>query len=144
MMSGAARWAREKSARRSHTDKDQRAAVDDLIRKVDRDELQLDTEESYLDQDASGRQAFFKQLVETIESLRTAGSSSVDVLEQELYEQWINTHFEAIGEDASGCIEYRFEYDDNTFDFVSCTVEAPFGDKVERALSIASLTGASS
>jgi hypothetical protein len=52
-----------------------------------------------------------------------------------MYEQWINAHFKGLGRDMPGCIEYRFEFDDNTFDFAACTVQAPSGDKVGEALN---------
>ena len=113
--------------------KDQRAAIDGLIQRVNRDELQSEVEEAYLDLGEDDRRLFFGQLVDTISRLRQTGLPNIDVLEQQLYEQWINAHFRSIGEEAPGCIEYRWEFDaeENAFDFVSCTVEAPFGDKVE-------------
>lgn len=53
----------------------------------------------------------------------------------ELFEQWIRRHFRGVGDDAPGCIELRFEFDSNEFAFKSCTVQAPFGDKVETGLN---------
>jgi len=117
--------------------KDQRAAIDALIRGGNQDALQFEVEEAYLDLGEDDRRRFFDQLVDTIRRLRQTGQPHIDVLEQQLYEQWINAQFRSLGEEAPGCIEYRWEFDadDNTFDFVSCTVEAPFGDKVETALN---------
>jgi hypothetical protein len=115
--------------------KDQRAAVDELIQNVNRDDLQFETQETYLDQDTAGRETFFQQIVETTERLKATDLPPIDVLEQKLYEQWVNAQFDTIGEDEDGCIEYRFEYEDNTFDFVSCTVKAPSGDKIASALN---------
>jgi hypothetical protein len=53
----------------------------------------------------------------------------------QLCERWINEHFTGIGEAQPGCIEFRYEFDDNTFDFVSCTVDAPFGSAIEAGLN---------
>jgi hypothetical protein len=117
--------------------KDQRAAIDDLIQRINRDKLQFAVEEAYLDRGEDDRQLFFGQFIDTISRLQQTGLPNIDVLEQQLYEQWINAHFRSIGEEAPGCIEYRWEFnaDENVFDFVSCTVEAPFGDKAGTALN---------
>ena len=119
--------------------KDQRAAIDARLRgdatKDNRDLLQADMESDYLEQDEGGRQALFNQINETINSLSSVTGPSLDEMEATLYVQWINAHFKGIGEDAPGCIEYRLEYDDHTFDFESCTVKAPFGDRIDSALN---------
>ncbi len=119
--------------------KDQRAAIDAWRRrdgtKSKRDLLQADMESEFLDQDERGRKALFDQINQAINSLSVVTGPSLDEMEANLYVQWINEHFERIGEDQPGCIEYKLEYDDNTFDFESCTVKAPFGDNIDSALN---------
>jgi hypothetical protein len=119
--------------------KDQRTAIDARLRgdvtKGNRDLLQADIESDYLEQDERGRQALFDQINQAISSLSSVTGPLLDEMEATLYVQWINAHFKQIGEAAPGCIEYRLEYDDNTFDFESCTVKAPFGDKIDSALN---------
>jgi peptidoglycan hydrolase-like protein with peptidoglycan-binding domain len=65
-------------------------------------------------------------------------------LEVKLYEEWINAHFRGIDDDAKGCIEYRYEFDDDGFNFVSCTVQAVEGDKLESAINLVFDEGQSS
>lgn len=119
--------------------KDQRAAISNQLLqdtvKSKRDLLQADTESDFLDQDKSGRQKFFDQLHQANEGLSGPIDISIDELEMKFYEQWINAHFTKIGEDVPGCIEYRLEFLDNEFDLESCTVQAPFGDKIDSALN---------
>jgi Putative peptidoglycan binding domain len=119
--------------------KDQRSAIDAQLRgnitKGHGDLLQADMESNYLEQDVMGRQALFDQINQAINSLSGVTGPSLDEMESNLYLQWINAHFKRIGADTPGCIEYRLEYDDNTFDFESCTVKAPFGDKIDSALN---------
>jgi hypothetical protein len=115
--------------------KDQRAAIDALVQKVDRDALTSDMEEAYLDKAKDDRQTFFEELVGTIASLKAAAPTNIDVLESTFYEQWVNAQYTSIGNDTSGCIEYRLDYDNDgkTFNFDSCTVQAPGGDKIAGA-----------
>ena len=119
--------------------KDQRAEINAQLRgdvtKGHGDLFQADMESNYLEQDVGGRQALFDQINQAINSLSSVTGPSLDELEANLYLQWINAHFKQIGADTPGCIEYRLEYDDNTFDFESCTVKAPFGDKIDSALN---------
>jgi hypothetical protein len=119
--------------------KDQRAAISNQLLqdtvKSKRDLLQADTESDFLDQDKSGRQKFFDLLHQANEGLSGPIDISIDELEMKFYEQWINAHFTEIGEDVPGCIEYRLEFLDNEFDLESCTVQAPFGDKIDSALN---------
>lgn len=113
--------------------KDQRVAIDEVRRRFDRDDLQEEMSQLY--REAPDRQRFLDDLFESMERLSEEELPTVSVLEQKLYEQWINAHFRAIRKDSQGCIEFRYEYEDNAFDFVSCTVEAPSGDKIETALN---------
>ena len=78
---------------------------------------------------------FFEELVGTIASLKAAAPTNIDVLESTFYEQWVNAQYTSIGNDTSGCIEYRLDYDNDgkTFNFDSCTVQAPGGDKIAGA-----------
>ncbi len=126
-------------ARQSHAMgdwiKDQRAVIDDSMQNVDLDAMIFELEERYLDRDREGRQRFFDVLFEGIQRMGDVSLPSVDELECSFYEQWINAHFTHIADDAPGCIEYRYEYEDGTFDFVSCEVKAPSGDKVASALN---------
>lgn len=119
--------------------KDQRTAIDARLRgdvtKGNRDLLQADMESTYLEQDATGRQALFDQIDAAITGLSSVSGPSLDEMEATFYLEWINAHFKGIGDDAPGCIEYRLEYEDQTFDFESCTVKAPFGDKIDSALN---------
>lgn len=113
--------------------KDQRVAIDQARRRFDQDDLQEEMSLQFLE--ASDRQRFLADLQQSIERVREEELPTVSQLEQKLYEQWINAHFRTIGKDSQGCIEFRYEYEDNAFDFVSCTVEAPSGDKIETALN---------
>jgi hypothetical protein len=122
--------------------KDQRTTISDMEQLIDRDirlreELQREVESDYLDAGLDGRQSFFDQLVSTIDRLKQGTAANIDVLEQQFYEAWINAHFRRIDTDTPGCIEFRFEYDasENIFDFVSCSVQAPSGDRVATALN---------
>ena len=119
--------------------KDQRAAIDEQLRKDTIQDnlnlLQADTESDYLDLDVQGRQQFFDILNHAVISLSGPIGPSIDEFEVSLYEQWINAHFREIDDDAPGCIEYRLEFDNNVFDFVSCTVKAPSGDNIATAFN---------
>jgi hypothetical protein len=77
----------------------------------------------------------FDGIVEAADSLSVEPLPSVSEFEAQLYERWINEHFVGIGDDEPGCIEFRYEFDDFTFDFVSCTVDAPFGSAIEAGLN---------
>jgi len=116
----------------------QRTAIDARMRndvtREHRDLLQADMESDYLEQDVSGRHEFFGRINRAVSELSSVTGPSLDEMEAAFYEQWINAHFTQIGGDA-GYIEYRLEYDDNTFDFESCTVKAPFGDRIDSALN---------
>lgn len=118
--------------------KDQRAAIDAWmeagVSNENRDLLQADLESDYLDQDELGRQEFFERLNQAINQPSGDTGNRLDELEAAFYVQWINAHFTQVGGE-SGYIEYRLEYDDNDFDFESCTVKAPFGDKIDSALN---------
>ncbi|MFP4343586.1 MAG: peptidoglycan-binding domain-containing protein [Anaerolineales bacterium] len=115
--------------------KDQRAVIDGSMQNVDLDEMTFQLEERYLDRNREGRQRFFDELFEGIQRLQALSLPNIDELECSFYEQWINAHFTHIADDAPGCIEYRYEYEDGTFDFVSCEVKAPSGRKIETALN---------
>ena len=115
--------------------KDQRAVIDRNMKNVNVADVISEFEERYLDLDQAGRQSFFKELFEASERMNNLRLVDIDELECEFYEQWINAHFKLISADTDGCVEFRYEFDDNTFDFVSCEVKAPSGDKVESALN---------
>ena len=91
--------------------------------------LELDFLESE-DQDL-----MFNGIVEAGDQLLVDPLPSISEFEAQLYERWINEHFVGIGDDAPGCIEFRYEFDDFEFDFVSCTVDAPFGSAIEGGLN---------
>jgi peptidoglycan hydrolase-like protein with peptidoglycan-binding domain len=115
--------------------RDQRAEADRLRRETVEGNLQADTESSYLEQDEEGRQAFFEMLFEATEGMMTVHGPTINDFERQLYEAWINAQFRSISDDASGCIEYRFEYFDQEFEFESCSVETPFGNRVASRLN---------
>lgn len=115
--------------------KDQRAVIDRNMQSVSRDNALFELEEGYLDLDKAGRQQFVQRLFEGSQRMQDLKLADIDELECAFYEQWINAHFKSISDDADGCIEFRYEFDDNTFDFVSCEVKAPSGDKIESALN---------
>jgi hypothetical protein len=98
-----------------------------------RQEMVLDVESSFLE--SEDKQAAFDALVEMTDRLATEALPDAAELELRLYEQWIKQHFRGIDRDAPGCIEFRYEFDDDTFDFVSCTVAAPFGEQIEDGLN---------
>jgi hypothetical protein len=118
--------------------KDQRAAIDERLRedvtKENRDLLWVEIESDYLDQDQSGRQEFFDRLNQAVVNLSSVAGPTLDELEAAFYVRWINAHYRDMG-GGEGYIEYRLEYDDHEFDFESCTVKAPFGDKIDSALN---------
>lgn len=84
---------------------------------------------------ADDRVSMFDGIFEAESRLRVDPLPTIADFELRLYENWINAHFVGLGEDASGCIEFRYKFDDMTFDFVSCTVEAPYGSSVEAGLN---------
>lgn len=114
--------------------KDQRRAIDVASRGFDQQSLEDAMLQQY--RDARDREHFVNDLFNSMEHLREEKLPSVSVLERKLYEQWINAHFRTIGDDTQGCIEFKYEFEDNEFDFVSCTVQASFGDKIETALNL--------
>lgn len=119
--------------------KDQRAAIDTQLRgdttKAKRDLLKADLETDYLELETDGRKEFFDQINTSIERLSNVSGPSLDEFEAGLYVQWINAHFKGIGNDAPGCIQYKLEFDGSSFDFESCAVQAPSGDKIDSALN---------
>jgi hypothetical protein len=115
--------------------KDQRAVIDGSMQNVNLDDLLFELEEGYLDLDQAGRTQFVQRLFEGSQRMQNLTLADIDELECKFYEQWINAHFTSIGDDTDGCIEFRYEYDDNTFDFESCEVKAPSGDKIESAIN---------
>jgi peptidoglycan hydrolase-like protein with peptidoglycan-binding domain len=92
-------------------------------------ELTFEIENAFLESD--DKPTVFDGLVDANDRLADEALPDVSEFEAQLYERWINEHFRDIGDDTEGCIEFRYEYDDNTFDFVSCTVAAPFGSQIE-------------
>ena len=115
--------------------RDQRAEADRLRRETVEGNLQADTESSYLEQDEEGKGAFFSLLGDATLGMKDVHGPTINDFERQLHEAWINAQFQGIGDDAQGCIEYRFEYFDDAFEFESCTVEAPFGDRVASRLN---------
>lgn len=95
--------------------------------------LTLDIESGYLASD--DKQATYVGIVNAKDNLAADVLPTLNDLEARLYEQWINEHFREIGPDRPGCIEFRNEFDGDTFDFVSCTVDAPFGPQIEDGLN---------
>lgn len=67
-------------------------------------------------------------LVDLKGALGSSELPSAEDLEFIMYETWINAHFNGIGKDASGCIEYRFEDEDDGISFLSLRVDAPQGE----------------
>lgn len=57
--------------------------------------------------------------------LERAALPEMEDLELIMYENWINAHFVRIGEDTSGCIEYRFEDESPGIIILSVKVDAP-------------------
>jgi hypothetical protein len=122
--------------------KDQRAAIVTLATAFDERDpndssglapralLGESVEETYFNLDQEGRQAFFGELFDSIEQLKQFTAPSIFEFERQLYEAWINGNFSSISDDADGCIECRLEFDDDEFEFESCSVAAPFGGHV--------------
>jgi hypothetical protein len=115
--------------------KDQRAAIDRALQGASRDATVSDLEERYLDLDREGRALFVQQVLEGVARMEGLDLTGIDELECSFYEQWINAHFTGIGDDAEGCIEFRYAFDGGAFDFRSCAVEAPCGDRIESAFN---------
>jgi peptidoglycan hydrolase-like protein with peptidoglycan-binding domain len=85
--------------------------------------------------EAADRQAFLDVLVRANERLAAGVVPPLPFFVVTLYESWIDAHFDGFTEDGLGVVECRFEVDGHDFEFVSCTVETPFGDRVEDALN---------
>lgn len=113
--------------------KDQRVALDRMADRFDAKLLREEVSLEFLETD--DKPTYFQALFEASQRLEGELLPSVSEFEAQLYEQWIDAHFDGLGANAPGCIEFRYEFDDNTFDFVSCTVQAESGDKVAGALN---------
>jgi hypothetical protein len=110
--------------------KDQRAVIDGHLENLDVDDVVPEIEKLYLSLDPAEGQTLQQKFGEV--SKRVLDRTHVlDILECIFYEQWINAHFKDTTDDDEGCIEINYEYFDNTFDFSSCKVKAPLGDKLE-------------
>ncbi|MBX3320357.1 MAG: peptidoglycan-binding protein [Nitrospira sp.] len=115
--------------------KDQRAVIDGEMHKVDHEEIISELELRYLELDQQDRAKFFDGVVNDSQRVASSNLPHIDELECRFYEEWINAHFIGIFKNAPGCIEFRHNYDEGDFTFVSCTVNAPSGDKVESAIN---------
>jgi hypothetical protein len=94
--------------------------------------------------EATDKSEYFDALFEANEQLGTELTPDVSDLELKFYEEWINAHFRGMSDDPSGCIEYRYEFEDDTFEFVSCTAQTEPGGKLESAINLVFEKGRSS
>ena len=113
--------------------KDQRVIIDNARQSWDLESVREEVELQFLE--SNDRPRFLDELFVAGERLREQLTPSVSTLELKFYEAWINAHFRAIREDSPGCIEFRHEFEDSEFSFVSCTVAAPAGDRIEGSLN---------
>lgn len=111
--------------------KDQRDELDRL--QFDAARLREDISLEFLE--STDKSEYADGLFQARERLRAQVLPDVSDLEVRFYEGWINAQFSGISDEASGCIEYRYEFEDNEFDFVSCTVKSEAGDKLEGAFN---------
>lgn len=86
---------------------------------------------------APNREQRAAELIDLKAALGTVALPEMADIELIMYENWINAHFLRIGEDTSGCIEYRFEEEKDGISFISLKVDAPQAadDQLDGALN---------
>jgi len=118
------------------------------MKENERNLLRIDLETAFLEEDEQARQDFLDELQQAIQRLTGANENAstkgtvdgtVEEMQLKLYEQWINEHFTTMGSDwdqeVPGGIEYRLEFENDEFEFESCSVRAPLENKVNTALN---------
>lgn len=113
--------------------KDQRSAIGQARNSFKPESFRTELETDFLE--AADEQEWADSLFGASEGLAAFQLPSAGDLELILYEQWINAHFRGVTGDGPGCIEFRNEFEDNRFHFVSCEVKAVEGPKVAGALN---------
>ncbi len=113
--------------------KAQRTALGKALNSFQPTPLQIELETDFLE--ATDQEQFLENLFIESKGLAAFRPPSVEDLELILYEKWINAHFRAVTGDGPGCIVFRYELENDEFEFISCTVNAAEGSKVASALN---------